>query len=135
MDSQDKIQVAIADFKLRSMKSWQVFPWDWFQFTIPSFGPTHSYLCTYLAKYGNPYEMLFLPQKPSMRELERFMNTHEEHYLAKSIFKNCQYLYDLRAEDRSSVQAEVLRFMINNNEFMNEYEALLQYKGRLGYFG
>ena len=123
------------DFRYRATQSWHWFPWDWFQLSIPCYGPVHGYLCTILAAHGNGAEKLFLPQKPSLKELTRFVDGEDNtNNAAKDILRYCERIYGLAKEDRDSTPAEVLRYLSQNDKFMKEFDAILAQKVRLGYF-
>jgi len=133
MDEQLKLKVFA--FKYKALNSWHWFPWGWFDWSIPSYGPVHSYLATYMAQYGNRDEKLYLPQKPSMSELKRFTDGEgNQNYIARTILTHCEGLYAQRAEHRSSTPAEVLSYIKGNPDFTKDFEAKLYDKARLGYF-
>ena len=135
METDAQLKSKVFAFKYKALDNWQFFPWGWFGFSIPSYGPTHSYLATYMAQYGNTDEKLFLPQKPSMSELRRFTEGEgNQNYIAKTILNHCDGLYAMRAEHRSSTPAEVLSYIKQNSDFIKDFEAKLHAKARLGYF-
>jgi len=135
MKTQDQIQEEVTKYRYKAMGNWQYFPWGALNLTIPSFGPLHSYLCSYLCPYGNVNEKLFLIQKPTMRELKRFTESeNNQNFLAKEIYTYCDRKYDCDKKYRSSLQSEVLEFLVKNDEFVKAFDAYLAARVFQGYF-
>lgn len=70
MSDQDKKQVSFTYFAARP----HLFPWEALGMDRPKVGKPHSYACTIAAQHSRiPVEMIFLQQRPTLRELERFV--------------------------------------------------------------
>lgn len=120
------------------------FPWQELGLDRPKYGPAHSYACTILAPLSKlEHERRFLVQRPSLRELARFVGCHDPEDKARWPALASKIYESFRDRDNNgnprhpptgSVEYQVIRFLTGIGGFRSWAErrlTLLWQAGRL----
>lgn len=102
------------------------FPWDIMDLTLPKYGPPHSYICSAVAPYLDPYKQMFYLARPNLNELTRFAK--EDQGLTSLIIEHCEK--GLRK--RMDVDRIVLEFLSNFDPFRNDFSKRINMLYRSG---